>query len=223
MPAAGSGARMGKEIPKPYLKIAGRPILEHTLLKFKEIDSIQELIISTSEAYIDQTRQIAKSVFGDRTVVVIEGGAERQESVAKALQFVSDGSEFIAIHDAVRPFVREDLISACINQAKVPDVDGAILAVQVKDTIKEISGKNIIQATPDREKLWQAQTPQIFKREILIRAYREAANRKLLGTDDSSLVEMIGGKISVVESTVDNFKITYPLDFQLAKLILSGK
>lgn len=214
---------MGKEIPKPYLKIAGRPILEHTLLKFKEIDSIQELIISTSEAYIDQTRQIAKSVFGDRTVVVIEGGAERQESVAKALQFVSDGSEFIAIHDAVRPFVREDLISACINQAKVPDVDGAILAVQVKDTIKEISGKNIIQATPDREKLWQAQTPQIFKREILIRAYREAANRKLLGTDDSSLVEMIGGKISVVESTVDNFKITYPLDFQLAKLILSGK
>ncbi len=214
---------MGKEIPKPYLTIAGKPILEHTLLKFKNIDSIQELIISTSEEYKEQTRKIADSVFEDIDITIVEGGAERQESVAKALQFVSSASDLIAIHDAVRPFVSEELIDVCIKKAANSDVDGAILATPAKDTIKEVSLSGIVKATPKREGLWQAQTPQVFKREILLRAYNEAVSGKQLGTDDSSLVEMIGGSVSVVNSTADNFKITYPLDFRLAKLILSGK
>lgn len=223
VPAAGSGSRMGSDTPKPYLTIAGKSILEHTLLKFRGVDAIQEVIISTSEVFKKQTFQIAKSVFPNIDVKVIEGGAERQESVAKALQFVSGSAGLIAIHDAVRPFVSETLIADCIKQANDSKLDGVILAVPAKDTIKEVSGKSIIERTPEREKMWQAQTPQVFKRGVLIKAYSEAAIKKYMGTDDSSLVEMIGGKVSVIESRADNFKITYPLDLQLAKLILSDR
>lgn len=223
MPAAGSGTRMGEEIPKPYLTVAGKTILEHTLLQFKQVDAIKELIVSTSELFREQTREIAATVFGDIKLTVIEGGAERQESVFKALQYVSDSAELIAIHDAVRPFVSEQLILDCINEVSAPGVDGAILATPAKDTIKEVENARYVVATPERERMWQAQTPQIFKREVLMRAYNNARKSKHMGTDDSSLVEMIGGKVSVIKSTADNFKITYPLDFQLAKLILSGK
>lgn len=214
---------MGKEIPKPYLTIAGKTILEHTLLQFRHVKEIHELIISTSELFKEQTREIASAVFCDIELTVIEGGAERQESVFKALQYVTDSAELIAIHDAVRPFVSEELILDCIKTASGSDVDGAILATPAKDTIKEVVDNNLVVATPERDRMWQAQTPQIFKREILLRAYNEAASRKYIGTDDSSLVEMIGGKVFVIKSTADNFKITYPLDFQLAKLMLSGK
>ncbi|MFO7800396.1 2-C-methyl-D-erythritol 4-phosphate cytidylyltransferase [Rhodohalobacter sp.] len=223
VPAAGSGTRMGEEIPKPYLTIAGKTILEHTLLQFRQVDAIHELIVSTSEFFKDQTCEIVASVFGDIELTVIEGGAERQESVFKALQYVSDSAELIAIHDAVRPFVSKQLILECINEASNPGVDGSILATPAKDTIKEVEDAKYVVETPKRERMWQAQTPQIFKREVLLRAYNNATMRKLMGTDDSSLVEMIGGKVSVIKSTTDNFKITYPLDFQLAKLILSGK
>lgn len=223
VPAAGSGTRMGKETPKPYLTIAGKTILEHTLLQFSHLEEIHELIVSTSELFKEQTLEIASAVLGDIELTVIKGGAERQESVFKALQYVSDSAELIAIHDAVRPFASEELILKCIRTASGSDVDGAILATPAKDTIKEVIDNNLVVATPERDRMWQAQTPQIFKREVLLRAYNEAASRRYMGTDDSSLVEMIGGKVSVIKSTADNFKITYPLDFQLAKLMLSGK
>jgi len=214
---------MGKETPKPYLTIAGKTILEHTLLQFSHLEEIHELIVSTSELFKEQTLEIASAVLGDIELTVIKGGAERQESVFKALQYVSDSAELIAIHDAVRPFASEELILKCIRTASGSDVDGAILATPAKDTIKEVIDNNLVVATPERDRMWQAQTPQIFKREVLLRAYNEAASRRYMGTDDSSLVEMIGGKVSVIKSTADNFKITYPLDFQLAKLMLSGK
>lgn len=223
VPAAGSGTRMGEEIPKPYLTIAGKTILEHTLLQFSQVDAIHELIVSTSEFFKDQTREIVASVFGEIELTVIEGGSERQESVFKALQYVSDSAELIAVHDAVRPFISKQQILECISEASGPDVDGAILAAPAKDTIKEVDDAKYVVATPKRERMWQAQTPQIFKREVLLKAYNNAMRSKIMGTDDSSLVEMIGGKVSVIKSTTDNFKITYPLDFQLAKLILSGK
>ena len=223
VPAAGSGTRMGEETPKPYLKIAGKTILEHTLLQFRQVDAIKELIVSTSEFYKDQTREIVKSVFGDLELTVIEGGSERQESVFKALQYVSDSVDLIAVHDAVRPFVSRQLIIECIRAASGPEFDGAILAAPAKDTIKEVENARYVVATPERERMWQAQTPQIFKREVLMRAYNNARKSKHMGTDDSSLVEMNGGRVSIIKSTTDNFKITYPLDFQLAKLILSDK
>jgi 2-C-methyl-D-erythritol 4-phosphate cytidylyltransferase len=214
---------MGEETPKPYLTIAGKTILEHTLLQFSQVDAIKELVVSTSEFYKDQTCEIVASVFGDIELTVIEGGSERQESVYKALQHVSDSADLIAVHDAVRPFVSEQLILECIRIASAPEFDGAILAAPAKDTIKEVEDGRYIVATPERERMWQAQTPQIFKSEALLRAYHHASKSKYMGTDDSSLVEVNGGRVSVIKSTTDNFKITYPLDFQLAKLILSEK
>jgi len=223
VPAAGSGSRMGAETPKPYLTIAGKTILEHTLLQFSQVKAIKELIVSTSEFYKGQTQEIVASVFSDIKLKVVEGGSERQDSVFKAIQLVSDSSDLIAVHDAVRPFVSRQLILECIRAASKREFDGAILAAPAKDTIKEVEDAGYVVSTPERERMWQAQTPQIFKREVLLKAYNNARKSKYMGTDDSSLVEIIGGRISVIKSTTDNFKITYPLDFELAKLILSGK
>jgi 2-C-methyl-D-erythritol 4-phosphate cytidylyltransferase len=223
IPAAGSGSRLGEDIPKPYLTIAGKTILEHTLLKFRGIKQLREIVISTSDQYIDQTREIAEAVFKTQTVKVIRGGNERQESVMNALHSISGSAHFVAIHDAVRPFVKKAQIENCFVKLDSDDIDGVILAVPAKDTIKEINSDNLIKRTPDRSKVWLAQTPQIFKKEVLMKAYQNAAESGFQGTDDSSLVERIGGRVLVVEGDGDNFKITFPLDLRLANIMLSGR
>ncbi|PKD42868.1 2-C-methyl-D-erythritol 4-phosphate cytidylyltransferase [Rhodohalobacter barkolensis] len=223
VPAAGSGSRLGEDIPKPYLTIAGKTILEHTLLKFRDINQLREIVISTSDQYLDQTREIADAVFNTQSVKVIRGGDERQNSVMNALHSASGSTDFVAIHDAVRPFVKKTQIENCLVKLDSEDVDGVVLAVPAKDTIKEIGSDNLIERTPDRSKVWLAQTPQIFKKEVLMKAYQNAAESGVKGTDDSSLVERIGGRVLVVEGDGDNFKITFPLDLRLANIMLSGR
>lgn len=223
VPAAGAGSRLGEDIPKPYLTIAGKTILEHTLLKFRDIKQLREIIISTSGQYLDQTREIAGAVFKTQTVKVIRGGDERQESVMNALHSTSGLADFVAIHDAVRPFVKKSQVENCLVKLDSDDIDGVVLAVPAKDTIKEIGSDNLIERTPDRSKVWLAQTPQIFKKEVLMEAYQNAVEFGIKGTDDSFLVERIGGRVLVVEGDRDNFKITFPLDLRLANIMLSGR
>lgn len=218
IPAAGKGERLGAEIPKPYIKVAGKTILEYTLLKFREVSGLGEVIVSTSNKYIGETEKLLAKIFPGLHCSVVEGGTERQDSIRNALEKISDKTGLIAVHDAVRPFVSRIDIENCIEEASRSG--GAVLAIPARDTIKVARENLEIEETPDRSNLWQAQTPQIFWAALLREAYEYAVTHAFLGSDDSSLVEKIGGKVVLVEGSSKNFKITHPYDLDMARYLI---
>jgi 2-C-methyl-D-erythritol 4-phosphate cytidylyltransferase len=218
IPAAGSGERMGSDIPKPFLKVGNRTILEHTISRFLEIPELIEIIIATSKDHISDIHSIFERISGGVILKVVEGGSKRQFSIYNALKEISDEATLVGVHDAVRPFIRPKLIIECCNIAE--EHGGAVLGVPAKDTIKQVNDKNVIKATPDRSFLWQAQTPQVFQKKLLKKAYESALKSDFIGTDDASLVERIGGEVQMVEGDRENLKITYPVDLKIAELIL---
>lgn len=209
---------MHRDIPKPFIRIGDKTILEYTVGRFLTLEGLRQVIIATSEPYIDQVGDTIRSMSGDAIeVICVAGGEERQYSIYNALQEVGD-CELVIIHDAVRPFVTLDQIQRCCNEAR--SGGAAITGVPAKDTIKRIDARRRIQETPDRRQLWQAQTPQVFSKELILKAYRKAMEDGYVGTDDASLVERLGEPVVMVEGERTNFKITYPLDLKLAKLLL---
>lgn len=217
IPAAGSGERMGNSVPKPYLKLGDKTILEHTLRAFCGVAELGEVIVSTSDDFFGQTREILQRVYPEMRTEVVIGGAERQHSIRNALDNVSRKSGLIAVHDAVRPFVALADIERSVSEAR--KWGGAVLAVPVRDTIKVAGSEQEILTTPDRGSLWQAQTPQVFWAALLREAYHHAAEQEVTGSDDASLVEAVGGKVVLVKGSERNFKITYPLDLQIAEFL----
>ncbi len=219
IPAAGSGTRMGTRIPKPFIELEGATILEHALRNFSKLPSLAEIIVATSEEWLEKVEIILASFKKDGIrVKVIEGGAERQFSIHNALKHLGSEIDLVAVHDAVRPFISPILIEACCEKAL--SLGAAIIAVPAKDTIKKVDQDKLIEGTPDREFLWQAQTPQIFKKEKIVEAYEAAVSSGFVGTDDASLVEQLGYSIGIVEGDRRNLKITYPIDLKIAELIL---
>lgn len=220
IPAAGSGSRLNRETPKPFLEISGKTILEHTILRFLGLESLGQVVVATSPLYLNKAEEILNNVLPEHILFhVIEGGAERQHSIFNTLKFVDDGNLAI-VHDAVRPFVELQHIENCCKAAM--QTGASVLGVPAKDTIKKIDKDQMILDTPSRSFLWQAQTPQVFKKEILQEAYQKAFEENFIGTDDASLVERLGHPVKMVEGDRSNFKITYPLDLKLAKLLLSS-
>lgn len=218
IPAAGSGERLNRSIPKPYIQIAGKPILEHTIRRFLPLEGLRQILVATSAEYLDAARSILEGIIpDDLEYKCVEGGSERQHSIYNALQQTGK-VELVAVHDAVRPFVKANTIRDCIQTAA--EVGGAVAGVPAKDTIKKVNDQKRVTETPDRKYLWQTQTPQIFRRHILMEAYTKAAEEQFLGTDDSSLVERLGYSVKMVKGSRNNIKITYPTDLKLAKLIL---
>ncbi len=209
---------MNLNLPKPFIEIGGITILAHTLRAFVRVNSLSEVIIPSSSDYIDEVTRICAEELNNIPFKVIEGGSERQFSIMNALKAMNSSSELVIIHDAVRPFIKKKEIEASLKAAS--QSDAAIVAVPVKDTIKEAGEDGTIAGTPDRSRLWQAQTPQVFKSELIKEAYESAIKDGFLGTDDASLVERLGKKVRIIEGDRLNFKITYPLDLELAKLIL---
>jgi 2-C-methyl-D-erythritol 4-phosphate cytidylyltransferase len=218
IPAAGSGERLGEDVPKPYLELAGKTILEHTLSRFQEVPGLGEVIVSASDPHLEQTAELLNKLFPDKVTHVVKGGRERQDSIRNALGKISGKTGLIAVHDAVRPFVDPEDIERCIAEAS--RWGGAVLAVPARDTIKVAGPNNEIVQTPDRSTLWQAQTPQVFWAALLREAYDHADKYDVLGSDDSSLVEKVGGKIVLVKGSGKNFKITYPFDLDVAGYLL---
>jgi 2-C-methyl-D-erythritol 4-phosphate cytidylyltransferase len=218
IPAAGSGERMGSAIPKPFIKVGEKSILEHTINRFLECTEVVQVIIATSKSYINEIEEMVEGLETDVHFDVVEGGSERQFSIYNALKSVKEDVDLVAVHDAVRPFVRVELIEKCCRVAE--DVGGAVLGVPAKDTIKKVDESLTVKETPNRSFLWQAQTPQVFQRQLLIKAYESAIEDDYFGTDDSSLVERINGTVQMVEGDRENLKITYPVDLKIAELIL---
>jgi 2-C-methyl-D-erythritol 4-phosphate cytidylyltransferase len=219
LPAAGSGVRMGTEVPKPFIEIAGRSILGHTIEKFIGIEGLGQIIIVASAQNVPLVKKILSQYSRSNVkFLVIEGGKERQDSISNALKHVDENADLIMVHDAVRPLVETQQIMECIKSAL--ESGAAVLGVPVRDTIKRVDNEGFVDSTPDRSELWQIQTPQIFKRRLLIEAYEKAMNEGFVGTDDSSLVENAGVQVKVVKGDVRNFKLTYPTDLKVAEQII---
>lgn len=218
IPAAGSGRRMRHETPKPYIELGGRTILERTISAFLHLDSLRQVLVATSAGFMDVTRQILKSILpGNVTGKVVAGGNERQHSIHNALR-AADDADLILVHDAVRPFVKLRHIEACCQAAA--EVGAALLGIPSKDTLKRLDDRHFVSETPSRSSMWQAQTPQVFKRELLLEAYEHADKQQFTGTDDASLVEHLGRPVKMIEGERMNIKLTYPMDLELAKLII---
>lgn len=221
IPAAGQGRRMQKETPKPYLQLSGRTILEHTIRRFLPLEGLRQVLVATSEHYLETAESILHNLLPEEILgQCLVGGRERQHSIYNALGELSE-VDLVMVHDAVRPFVSVEQIAACCRAAS--EVGGAVLGVPAKDTIKRVDDQQIIRETPSRDYLWQTQTPQVFRKQLILRAYEKARDDRFTGTDDSSLVERLGAKVKMVEGDRSNFKITYPLDLKLAKLIINNQ
>lgn len=219
IPAAGSGSRMGSDVPKPYLIIGGMTILERTIRCFDRPDRVHSIIVSVSPDWLDYTRALVETINIQPSIIVVEGGSERMYSIKNALSAVSDDINYIAVHDAVRPFLSAELFDSLVEAVKIHK--SVIPGLGVTDTIKILDDSGFIASTPKRDQLVAVQTPQIFSKSILIGAYENAIEKGFIGTDDASLVELSGHKIRLIPGDPDNFKITWPEDIEKAEKIIN--
>jgi 2-C-methyl-D-erythritol 4-phosphate cytidylyltransferase len=216
IPAAGMGSRMGSAVHKQYLALAGRPILAHTLALFDDHPAIDHiyLIAPAAEIAYCQAEIVDRYRFA-KVRGVVGGGQERQESVRNGLAACAGAAgDIVLIHDGVRPFFPATLIEPLL--ATAARVGACLLGVPVKDTVKVVA-EGRVAATPDRSTLWQAQTPQVFRYELLAAAHRRAVEDDFLGTDDASLVERLGEPVAILHGSYRNIKITTPEDLVLAR------
>ncbi|MDR3580423.1 MAG: 2-C-methyl-D-erythritol 4-phosphate cytidylyltransferase [Oryzomonas sp.] len=223
IPAAGMGKRMGASINKQYLQLAGMPIVARTISVFENAPFIDGIFLVTPVDEIPYCREHVVEAHGFRKVLeIVPGGRERQNSVMnglRALQRHAGEDDVVLIHDGVRPLISRELLKESIEVAR--GCDGALVAVPAKDTIKTVRDGLVID-TPDRDTLWQAQTPQSFRFGVIFAAHRAAEQEGFMGTDDASLVERRGGAVRIVRGDYRNIKITTPEDIVLAEAFLAG-
>lgn len=221
IPAAGSGKRMGGGIPKQYGNLGGMSILARTVKAFSDQKEIHDIIIVTNEDFISRCRKELGSLkLMGKVREIIPGGQERQDSIYEAVRRLPDDVDIVLVHDGVRPFVTGELIRRTIDIAQKHGA--AVAAVPVKDTVKTVDN-NFLTKTLDRKRLYSVQTPQGFRRELLVRAYEEAFRNNYYGTDDAFLVERIGEKSHVVRGDYYNIKITTMEDIVFGEAILGGR
>lgn len=221
IPAAGQGTRMKAGVNKQFLELFGKPVLVHTLEIFEKCDLINDVILVASSGEEDYCHHLLQEYGLSKITRIITGGRERQHSVARGLDLVSDKCDIVAVHDGARPLLLLSHLRKVLEAVSVND--GVILAVPVKDTIKEIMSDQIVRSTMDRTKLWMVQTPQVFRKDVLMYAYQKAREEGFAGTDDASLAEHYGFRIKVVEGSYENIKITTPEDLDLAELIIKRR
>ena len=218
--AAGAGTRMASDRPKQFLLLAGTPVIFHTLKVFEQCDSIDEVIVVLPAEESAGFLSLAGK-FGVRKLTrVVPGGATRADSVKRGLMAIrSATAEIVAVHDGVRPFVTVEEIDATIAAAK--SNGAAILVAPVTDTIKQVDDEAIVK-TLDRGTLRRALTPQCFRYELLREAYQHADVNDPSLTDESALVEQLGKRVSIVEGSTRNIKITTAEDLAIAEAILAA-
>jgi 2-C-methyl-D-erythritol 4-phosphate cytidylyltransferase len=215
--AAGSGRRMKSDRPKQLLALHGTPIIVHTIRKFDACSAIDYIIVTAPKESLDEVTQLVKSAGFKKSVTVVEGGERRQDSVFMGLKHLQQGTDIIAVHDGVRPFVPIEDIENVVRHAQTSGA--AILAVPIVETVKQAE-KEFVQSTITREHLVLAQTPQVFRTAILKEAFDLATKDEYYGTDESSLVERLGHPIAIVRGSERNIKITRPGDLTLARAFL---
>jgi 2-C-methyl-D-erythritol 4-phosphate cytidylyltransferase len=216
--AAGKSARMGAGVDKLFLKVAGRPVVAHTWQRFDEAECIGEIILVVREGRRRKFEQLAEKYRFQKPFRIVIGGTERQDSVWNGLLALSVTAEVVAIHDAARPCVSDELITATVKRAE--ETGAAVAAQPVTDTIKESADGRLIERTLDRSKLWAVQTPQAFRVDVIRRAISAARQQRLIFTDDTAACELIGQPVRLISRLSPNPKVTVPSDLPLIEALL---
>ena len=217
VPAAGSGRRFGGELPKQYLKVADKPLIEHALRALLAHPAIDGVVVALAA---DDPHWPGWASLCGKPIVTCTGGAERADSVLAALRALPvdvANDALVLVHDAARPNLRGEDISRLIESASV-GADGAILAAPVRDTLKRASGDAIAHTEP-RTALWRALTPQAFRRDLLLRALEAAIADQMIVTDEAMAIERLGLHPRLVEGREDNLKVTTPADLALLRAL----
>ena len=222
IPSAGRGSRMDSGQPKQLLQIGTMTILGHTITRILRLEAVRHLVIPSSADMADTVHEIAAQCIetarrtGQVMLDVVPGGKERMDSVYNGLQALEGSeTELVMVHDAVRPCFPLDAVGEAL---RVAASDGAaILAIPARDTVKLVDESGRITDTPDRRNVWLAQTPQVFRIEVLLNAYKKAAGTGFVATDDASLAEHAAYTVRVVKGSQENIKITYPSDLFFAE------
>ena len=212
--AGGSGERFGHEGGKQLVQVAGKPILTWSAEAFDAVGDVGLIVVVCPEERHDEYLRVAIDPFPFVTpIVMAPAGDIRQESAFSGLEYVPDSYEFVALHDGARPLVSPELITHAISMVKGNiDADGAVVAHRSIDTLKIVED-GVVVGTPDRTVFWNAHTPQVFRAGIYRRAHAAALADGFVGTDDSSLIERLGGRVLVVEGPRNNIKLTVPEDY----------
>ncbi|HEY9510503.1 MAG TPA: 2-C-methyl-D-erythritol 4-phosphate cytidylyltransferase [Verrucomicrobiae bacterium] len=216
--AAGKGTRMGPNVDKIFLEIAGQPVIAHTWHQFDRADCIDEIILVVRDGMQSAFEELANAFRPQKAYRLVAGGAERQDSVWNGVQAVSSATEIIAIQDGARPCTSQALIQATIAAAR--ETGAAVAAQSVTDTIKESADGKTVARTLDRSRLWAVQTPQTFQLRIIQHALEEVRRRGLHVTDDTAACDVIGQPVQLVSRTQPNPKVTRPEDLPFIELLL---
>ena len=216
LPAAGTGSRMGADKNKLLLEVFGRTVLSHTLKAFESCPLVDEVILVANEQDIFSYKMLVEDEGFSKVREIVRGGKTRAESVKKGVLAAGD-AHIVVIHDGARALVTPKIISDVIEGSR--ETGAAIAAVRVVDTLKKADGM-VIAETPDREMYWQAQTPQVFSREVLVQAMESCPDTV---TDDASIVENAGVLVKLVEADYENIKLTTPFDLLVAEAVLNRR
>jgi 2-C-methyl-D-erythritol 4-phosphate cytidylyltransferase len=218
--AGGAGKRMGSSTNKQFLLLDNKPIIVHTLQVFQDCRPIDGIYLVVNHKDLPMIQEeILEQYHFSKILKLVIGGRLRQDSVRNGLEAIDEACDIVTIHDAARPFVSPSFVEKSICLMEM--FDAIIPAIPAKDTIKTISKEGFVMKTLERDSLWHVQTPQTFKYELIIKAYREGMAKKLCGYDDSTFIEYFGKKVKVMEGSPYNIKITTPEDLIIAKGILS--
>ena len=215
--AAGASERMGFD--KVFAPLGGKPVIAHTIDAFERTNCVDEIVLVGRSDSLTELRKL----LGPQSKVsdIVAGGAERQDSVRIGLQHVDTSADFIAVHDAARPLITPEKIARVFEVCR--QHGAAALAEPVTDTLKRADPDLIVTESVDRDQLFAMQTPQVFGRELLVKAYEAIGAKKASVTDEVSAVEQLGRKVVLVPNQDFNFKITYPRDFPLAEFVFSQR
>lgn len=219
--AAGGSTRMGSGVSKQFLPLLGKPAITYTLGAFQRCALIDEVVVVCRAQDIARIEMICADCGFDKVASVVEGGAFRGESVKNGVKAADVRAQYYAIHDGARPLITESDITAVVSAAL--ETGAATLGTPVTDTIKFADENNVITGTPDRSTLRAVQTPQVFEKEIYEFALADAEDRLASVTDDCSLIEKMGGEVTIVEGSRENIKLTTPIDLLIAESILGGR
>lgn len=218
IPAGGKGKRSGFSAPKQYLKFRGKELIVYTLEVFQKNDLVDEIVVSAEPAYLTLFNKLIKDYNLFKVKSIVEGGEERQDSVYNALKSIkAKDDDLIAVHDAARPLLPQDVLSNAINTAK--EKGNALVCIKARDTL--LKGEQSVKEYVDRKEIHYVQTPQIFQYKILKKAMKKAYEKNFIGTDESMLVKELGIDINIVEGSLFNFKVTTMTDVEMFEKLVS--
>jgi 2-C-methyl-D-erythritol 4-phosphate cytidylyltransferase len=216
---AGTGTRLNADVPKPMVDLLGKPICAHTIEAFERCPQIDSIIVVGHSKQLDRLQEIVERYRFQKVVKIVAGGEKRHESVANGIAALDRDTQIVVVHDGARPLVSRRLIEEAVKLCGT--WDAVVAAVPVKQTVKQVDSRSLcVERTLDRSGLWEAQTPQVFKKSILEKAH--AGNTQDNPTDDAVMVERLGVKVKIIEGDYRNIKITTREDLIVAEGFLKG-